>query len=186
MNQRFDIWRMAPRVRLLKIMKLFPAIQSSCIWRIAMVVYWSYIWWIRGSIYGGWLLVFGCWKLWSCFLPSSHPVFGELLWSFTGPMFWESEVRYVEDGSRCPVAENYEAVFCNPVILYLENSFCRLLVLHLENQRFDMSRMAPGVRLLKISSCFLQSNHHVLSFCSLLVLYLEIYRLEVACLQALY
>ena len=44
----------------------------------------------------------------------------------------------MEDGSSCSVVENYEAVSCNLVILYLENSFCRLLVLYLENQRFDM------------------------------------------------
>ena len=92
----------------------------------------------------------------------------------------------MEDGSGCPVVENYDAVSRNPIILYLENCYCRLLVLYLENQRFDMSRMAPGVQLLKISSCFLQSSHPVLSFCRLLVLNLEIYRLEVACRQALY
>ena len=49
----------------------------------------------------------------------------------------------MKDGSWCPVVENFEAVSCNPVILYLENRFCRLLVLYLENQRFDMWRMAP-------------------------------------------
>ena len=54
-NQTFDMWRMGPDVQLLKIMKLVPAIQSSCIWRIAMVVYWSYILRIRKSICGGWL-----------------------------------------------------------------------------------------------------------------------------------
>ena len=54
-NQKFDMWRMAPGVRWLKIMALLPAIQSSYIWRIAMVVYWSYILRIRSSICGGWL-----------------------------------------------------------------------------------------------------------------------------------
>ena len=51
----------------------------------------------------------------------------------------------MEDGSRCPMVENYKATSRNPIILYLENCHGRLLVLYLENQRFDMWRMAPGV-----------------------------------------
>ena len=82
---------------------------------------------------------------------------------------------YFEDDSWCLVVIHFPQSY-GPVFRELGTTVWRLLVIYFENQRFDMWRMAPDVRLLKIMKLF--SAYLEKNFCRLLVLYLENQRFD--------